>query len=55
MNVQILSNVLKFLERVNVSGLESYAWCEAHQALQTEIARLSRVEAKSAIDANTGA
>lgn len=41
MNAQILANVLKFMERAQVTGPESYAWVEAHQHIQTEITRLT--------------
>lgn len=37
MNPQILSNIVKFLERVPVNGPEAYAWCEAHLYLQEQI------------------
>lgn len=30
MDPKILTNVLKFLERVSVTGAEAYAWAEAH-------------------------
>lgn len=47
MNIQILANTLKFLERVSVSGNEAYAWCEAHQYLQSEINRLAQLQISS--------
>jgi hypothetical protein len=42
MNIQILANALKFLERVAVTGNEAYAWCEAHQYIQTEMSKLAQ-------------
>jgi hypothetical protein len=53
MNIQILANILKFLEKANVTGGESYAWCEAHQYIQNEINKLA--QQKMAESANTGA
>lgn len=44
MNLQVLSNILRFLERVNVSGAEAYAWCEAHQFIQSEAQRLAQAQ-----------
>jgi len=44
MNIQILGNILKFLERSPATGSEAYAWCEAHQYVQNEINRLAQVE-----------
>lgn len=40
MNSNTLKNVVKFLERVQATGLEAYAWCEAHAQLNEEIKRL---------------
>lgn len=42
MNIQILANVLKFLERVTVTGSEAYAWTEAHQYVQNEVNQLAQ-------------
>jgi len=44
MNIQILANIAKFLERVTVNGQEAYAWCEAHKYVQNEINRLAQVQ-----------
>ena len=33
LHVQVLKNAAKFLERVNATGQECYAWCEAHAYL----------------------
>ncbi len=41
MSVQILHNVLKFLERVEAKGSEAYAWCEAHAYVKSEIDKLA--------------
>lgn len=43
-NIQVLANILKFLERVTVSGSESYAWCEAHTYVQSEVNRLAQLK-----------
>lgn len=37
MNVNVMQNALKFLERVDAKGMECYAWCEVHASLQQEI------------------
>lgn len=44
MNIQVLSNILKFLERVTVNGAEAYAWCEAHQHIQSEVTKLAQTQ-----------
>lgn len=44
MNIQILANILKFLERVNVSGSEAYAWCDAHSYIRNEITQLAQAQ-----------
>lgn len=41
MNPNILKNVLAFMERAEVKGIEAYHWCEAHMHIQQEIAKLS--------------
>jgi hypothetical protein len=54
MDVKIAQNILKFLERVQATGLEAYAWCEAHAAVAKEVERLIAVErekiVKQAVD-----
>ncbi len=42
MDIQILSNILKFMERVTVSGQEAYAWVEAHQYIQSQVSKLAQ-------------
>jgi len=42
MNIQILANIAKFLERVSVTGSEAYAWTEAHQYIQSEMAKAAK-------------
>jgi hypothetical protein len=42
MSIQILQNTLKFLERVQTTGVEAYAWCEAHSYLTQEAKRLAQ-------------
>jgi hypothetical protein len=44
MNIQILANILKFLERVTVTGSEAYAWAEAHQYIQNEITKAAQLQ-----------
>lgn len=34
MNPTIVQNTMKFLERAQVSGIESFAWCECYAALK---------------------
>ena len=34
MDLKIIDNVLKFLERVEMRGTEAFAWCEAYGAIQ---------------------
>lgn len=44
MDIQILANILKFLERVSTTGSESYAWCEAHKYVQNELNKLAQLK-----------
>ena len=36
-NKQILQNILAFLERVQCTGKEAFAWGEAYMAVQSEM------------------
>lgn len=56
MSIQILTNVLKFLERVTVTGGEAYAWTEAHNHIQNEISKLvqSQISSQNTINVQTG-
>lgn len=40
MTQQILQNIMKFMERANAVGPESFAWCEAYAALMQELNKL---------------
>ncbi len=42
MNKQIITNLLAFLERVEVKGSESYEWVKAHQFVQNMLAELDK-------------
>ena len=44
MSIQILQNVLRFLERADVKGVEAYAWSEAHAHIRAEIEKLAKAE-----------
>lgn len=44
MTAQIYQNTLKFLERVQATGLESYAWCEAHAFFSQKIQELAQAQ-----------
>lgn len=37
MELTVLANIMKFLERVQITGSEAFAWIEAYQAIQNEI------------------
>lgn len=50
MSVQILQNVKGFLERSPATGLECYAWCEAHAYIVQCIRELQKTEAASESD-----
>lgn len=47
MSLQILTNIAKFMERVQVSGSEAYAWVEAHQYVQGEAHKLAQSQIAS--------
>lgn len=40
LNLKVVTNIRKMLERVNLTGIEAIAWCEAVAALDAEIAKL---------------
>ena len=50
MTIQVLQNVMKFLERVEAKGAEAYAWCEAHQFVQKEIEKLAQAHMSGKIE-----
>lgn len=52
MDIQILANILKFLERVTVTGSEAYAWTEAHQYVQKKLTELAQVKMTETPNAN---
>lgn len=39
MNKRMAENLIRFMDRVPVTGLESVAWCEAYNFLQQELAK----------------
>lgn len=41
MTATIVQNIIKFMERANAVGPESFAWCEAYAALMQELNRLN--------------
>lgn len=47
MSIQIYQNVLKFLERVQTTGLEAYAFCEAHAFLTQQMQALAKTTAQA--------
>lgn len=42
MQEQIITNLLAFLERVEVKGPEAYAWVKAHQFVRAMLADLEQ-------------
>lgn len=46
MELQVLANILKFLERTTITGNESPAWCEAYQYIQSKINALAQEKLK---------
>jgi hypothetical protein len=49
MTIQILQNILRFLERVDVKGIEAYALAEAHNHVRDLLDKLASEPVKAKI------